>query len=111
MPVRVILSLLALLLVPTAIAGEKASQMGACIDNQRIHSWRVAGDRQLDVAIGAGRWYRLDLALAAETAGLRSLSNVGFRADSSGQLCPRTGFVIADGRAIRIDSIQLLPAS
>lgn len=111
MPVRVILSLLALLLAPAVMAGEKAGAAGTCIDNQRIHGWRVAGDRQVDVAIGAGRWYRLSLALAAETAGLGSLSSVGFRPDSGGRLCPRTGFIIADGRAIRIESIQLLPAS
>ena len=81
-----------------------------CIESNRINSWRVASDRQVDVVIGANRRYRLSLSLAAETSALRSIAQIGFKPRSDGRLCAGTGFVIADGRLIRVDAIDLLPS-
>jgi hypothetical protein len=107
---RLLLMLPAVAFTTTGVAGETAGAgHGICLESRAINGWSVINDRQIQVTIGANRRYLLSLALASETAGFRSIAQIGFRPDNSGNLCARTGFVIADGRAIRIDSIQLLP--
>ncbi|WP_154667508.1 DUF6491 family protein [Niveispirillum irakense] len=101
---------LCLMLVGPVHAQEKGTAAQNCIESNRINSWRVVSDRQIDVVMGANRHYRLSLSLAAETAALRSISQIGFKPRSDGRLCAGTGFVIADGRLIRVESIDLLPS-
>ncbi|WP_119677734.1 DUF6491 family protein [Indioceanicola profundi] len=106
-------ALIALLTLPAAGLAQAPEEPDegrrVCVDVDRINGWTVAGDRTVELRVGARDRYLVELGTIAESAGLRSSSRIGIVPDIAGRLCSRGGRILADGLRIPVQDIQRLP--
>ena len=92
-----------------AVEKDEARAPAVCVRVDQVHGWNVDGNGDVILRAGANREYRVRI--ATTTAALGSAAKIALVPNSSGDLCPISGRLVADGRRVSIRSIERIDGS